>query len=142
MSCVAGGRDFLLWKTFPVHKRVLYVSTEDDSGAMSELLKRQNKAWQLSKEEAERVEFLFSCDCIAEKVEACLVAKPVDLVIIDTFGDICACHTGGELSQHGAFAAVAAADDGTQTALRKERFDQYGLSLRRIFQQFPHAGGL
>ena len=88
-ACVAGGRDFLLWKTFPVHKRVLYVSTEDDSGAMSELLKRQNKAWQLSKEEAERVEFLFSCDCIAEKVEACLVAKPVDLVIIDTFGDIC-----------------------------------------------------
>lgn len=86
---VAGGRDFLLWKTFPVHKRVLYVSTEDDSGAMSELLKRQNKAWQLSKEEAERVEFIFSCDCIAEKVEACLVAKPVDLVIIDTFGDIC-----------------------------------------------------
>lgn len=88
-ACVAGGRDFLLWKTFTVHKRVLYVSTEDDSGAMSELLKRQNKAWQLSKEEAERVEFLFSCDCIAEKVEACLVAKPVDLVIIDTFGDIC-----------------------------------------------------
>lgn len=88
-ACVAGGRDFLLWKTFPVHKRVLYVSTEDDSGAMSELLKRQNKAWQLSKEEAERVEFLFSCDCIAEKVETCLVAKPVDLVIIDTFGDIC-----------------------------------------------------
>lgn len=88
-ACVAGGRDFLLWKTFPIHKRVLYVSTEDDSGAMSELLKRQNKAWQLSKEEAERVEFLFSCDCIAEKVEACLVAKPVDLVIIDTFGDIC-----------------------------------------------------
>lgn len=88
-ACVAGGQDFLLWKTFPVHKRVLYVSTEDDSGAMSELLKRQNKAWQLSKEEAERVEFLFSCDCIAEKVEACLVAKPVDLVIIDTFGDIC-----------------------------------------------------
>lgn len=88
-ACVACGRDFLLWKTFPVHKRVLYVSTEDDSGAMSELLKRQNKAWQLSKEEAERVEFLFSCDCIAEKVEACLVAKPVDLVIIDTFGDIC-----------------------------------------------------
>lgn len=88
-ACVASGRDFLLWKTFPVHKRVLYVSTEDDSGAMSELLKRQNKAWQLSKEEAERVEFLFSCDCIAEKVEACLVAKPVDLVIIDTFGDIC-----------------------------------------------------
>jgi len=88
-ACVAGGRDFLLWKTFPVHKRVLYVSTEDDSSAMSELLKRQNKAWQLSKEEAERVEFLFSCDCIAEKVEACLVAKPVDLVIIDTFGDIC-----------------------------------------------------
>lgn len=88
-ACVACGRDFLLWKTFPVHKRVLYISTEDDSGAMSELLKRQNKAWQLSKEEAERVEFLFSCDCIAEKVEACLVAKPVDLVIIDTFGDIC-----------------------------------------------------
>ena len=88
-ACVACGRDFLLWKTFPVHKRVLYVSTEDDSGAMSELLKRQNKAWRLSKEEAERVEFLFSCDCIAEKVEACLVAKPVDLVIIDTFGDIC-----------------------------------------------------
>lgn len=88
-ACVAGGRDFLLWKTFPVHKSVLYVSTEDDSSAMSELLKRQNKAWQLSKEEAERVEFLFSCDCIAEKVEACLVAKPVDLVIIDTFGDIC-----------------------------------------------------
>ena len=88
-ACVACGRDFLLWKTFPVHKRVLYVSTEDDSSAMSELLKRQNKAWQLSKEEAERVEFLFSCDCIAEKVEACLVAKPVDLVIIDTFGDIC-----------------------------------------------------
>ena len=88
-ACVAGGRNFLLWKTFPVHKRVLYVSTEDDSSAMSELLKRQNKAWQLSKEEAERVDFLFSCDCIAEKVEACLVAKPVDLVIIDTFGDIC-----------------------------------------------------
>lgn len=53
-----------------------------------------------------------------------------------------ACHTGGELSQQSAFAAVAAADDGTQTALRKERFDQYGLPLRRIFQQFPHACGL
>lgn len=88
-ACVAGNRDFLHWKSFPVRKQVLYISTEDDSSAMSELLKRQNKAWQLSREEAERVRFLFSCDCIAEKVEACLTEIPVDLVIIDTFGDIC-----------------------------------------------------
>lgn len=88
-ACVASNRDFLHWKSFPVHKRVLYISTEDDKSAMSELLKRQNKAWQLSREEAERVRFLFSCDCIAEKVEACLTEIPVDLVIIDTFGDIC-----------------------------------------------------
>ena len=88
-ACVAGNRDFLHWKSFPVRKQVLYISTEDDKSAMSELLKRQNKAWQLSREEAERVRFLFSCDCIAEKVEACLTEIPVDLVIIDTFGDIC-----------------------------------------------------
>lgn len=53
-----------------------------------------------------------------------------------------ACHTGGELSQQSAFAAVAAADDCSHAALRKERLYQYGLFLYGVFQQFPHIGDL
>lgn len=88
-ACVASEGEFLFWKPSPVHRRVLYVSTEDEESAMGRLLKRQNKTWQLSDEQAERVEFLFSCDCIPQKVEAVLGERRADLVIVDTFGDIC-----------------------------------------------------
>ncbi len=94
-ASVIRGRDFLLWRTSPIHRRVLYLSTEDESNAMSDLLKKQNETWKLSSEEAERMLFLFSSDNPTAKVEAILSQTPVDMVIVDSFGDICQ----GDLSQ-------------------------------------------
>ena len=46
-ASVVSGKDFLAWKTNPKHRKVLYVSTEDDREAVSFLVQKQNKTWQL-----------------------------------------------------------------------------------------------
>lgn len=94
-AAVASGQPFLEWQTSPLRKRVLYFSTEDSPEALASLCKRQNKGWKLTTQEAERVEFVFSAEEVARSVEEKLTAAPADLVIIDSFADVCT----GDLNQ-------------------------------------------
>lgn len=96
-AAVASGQHFLEWQTAPLRRRVLYFSTEDSPSALAVLCKRQNKGWKLSPQEAERVEFVFSDKDVAASADAKLSLTPCDLVIVDSFADVCK----GDLNQSG-----------------------------------------
>ncbi len=94
-ASVVSGRDFLFWKTRPKHRRVLYLSTEDEACAMRTLLRKQNGGWNLSVQEAERMVFLFADEDFLQRIEAQLVFEGADLVVVDSFADVCR----GDLTQ-------------------------------------------
>lgn len=86
--CIVTGRKFLDWDVKPIHKRALYVSTEDDQMAISSLLKKQNLDYQLKPEELENLVFIFDTDNLLARLEKELQEKPADLIIIDAFADL------------------------------------------------------
>jgi len=86
--CVVGGGDFLGLKTLPVHHRAIYVSSEDESGSLSVLLKKQNSDLKVPLEQMEGLQFVFDTYKLLETLEQAVLAEPCDLIIIDAFADI------------------------------------------------------
>lgn len=86
--CIVTGRKFLEWEVKPIHKRALYVSTEDDQMSISSLLKKQNKDYKLKPEELENLVYIFETDNLLFRLESELKEKPVDLIIVDAFADL------------------------------------------------------
>ena len=86
--CIVTGRKFLDWDVKPIHKRALYVSTEDDQMAISSLLKKQNLDYQLKPEALENLVFIFETDNLLARLEKELKEKPADLIVIDAFADL------------------------------------------------------
>lgn len=85
---IVSGNDFLGWKTNAVRKSVLYLSTEDDSIAISTLLKMQTKELQCSEEALNNLNFYFNVDFFLNHLQEIINEKQPDLIIIDAFGDI------------------------------------------------------
>lgn len=85
---VITGRKFLDWEVKPKHKRVVYVSTEDDQSSISALLKKQNKDYQLNAEEFKNLIFIFTTHDLVNRLDKLLSESPCDLIIIDAFADI------------------------------------------------------
>lgn len=85
---VIKGNKFLDWETKPIHKRAIYVSTEDDQMSISSLLKKQNLDYKLEPEELKDLIFIFETDNLLLRLEHELSQKPADLIIIDTFSDL------------------------------------------------------
>lgn len=85
---VITGRKFLDWEVNPIHRRVIYVSTEDDKSSISALLKKQNKDYGLSPEEFKNLTFIFSTYDIVNRLDKMLSEAPVDLIIIDALTDV------------------------------------------------------
>jgi hypothetical protein len=76
---------------FPVnasHNRTIYVSTEDDSNAISFLLNIQNKAKHYQKSQLEGLRYIFQSENLIENLKGLLNEAPVDLVVIDCFTDL------------------------------------------------------
>ena len=87
--CVAAGRDkFLGIPLHPIHRSVIYVSTEDDALATAYLLYKQNKDLKIPVEELRGLRFIFDATDLLQQLEERLTAQPADLIIIDCFADL------------------------------------------------------
>ena len=94
---VVKGTDFIGWKFKGKHKRVIVVCSEDDEYAISFLLKKQNRRMELSNEELDHMSFIFETAELTKILEDMLQKHPVDLIIIDAFGDV---FTGRDMNQN------------------------------------------
>lgn len=86
-SIVIGEPDFLGFKINAEHKRVIYVSTEDDMYSVAMLLNKQNPT-NLSSEMYERLGYIFDTENLISKLKAILSKHKVDCIIIDAFSDL------------------------------------------------------
>lgn len=85
-----GKKSFIGFELNPVHKRSIYVATEDNEDATRFLLHKQFNG--LAEQAVENLRFIFadtmSQDDIIKNLNEQLTLQPVDLVVIDSFGDI------------------------------------------------------
>ena len=88
IQVVTGSEEFLGWKLNTIHKRAIYVTTEDDDVAISYLLLKANKSIGLSPENFQRLTFIFDTQNLIEKLDSMLSNNKSDLIIIDTFTDL------------------------------------------------------
>ena len=87
-ASVVSGKDFLAWKPNPKCRKVLYVSTEDDREAVSFLVQKQNKTWQLENEQCKNIHFLFHNENILYQIHKNVSNDNYDLVVIDSLADV------------------------------------------------------
>lgn len=92
MNIVAGKEDFLGFGINVVHKRAIYVSSEDDELAINYLINKQNKDMQIESSKLRDLVFVFDTENLLEKLERMMTERPVDIVCIDAFGDL---YSGG-----------------------------------------------
>lgn len=85
---VTGGLPFVDMQCNAIYKKVIVVCTEDDDFAISYLIRKQNKSIGLTDEQLQNVEFLFDTENLLSKLQSKLETNPVDLIIIDAFGDV------------------------------------------------------
>lgn len=92
LSISSGQSDFLGFKTNITHKRVLYISTEDDHISTSAIVKKTKEHNPLFKklkiEDFEGLNFLFDSDNLLKIIKERLEENPLDCIIIDAFTDI------------------------------------------------------
>lgn len=85
-----GHKKFLDFDLSPVHKRSIYVATEDNQEATTFLMSKQFKG--LNEEVVENIRFIFADTMDQEeiliKIDEELKLCPADLVVVDSFGDI------------------------------------------------------
>ncbi|HVX49245.1 MAG TPA: AAA family ATPase, partial [Chitinophagaceae bacterium] len=80
----AKGQPFLNWPNYAQHKKVIFISTEDDATSTSYLLGRQTQ----DTGGMDNIRFFFETTDIPEYLVAQLNAQPADLVIIDAWSDV------------------------------------------------------
>jgi hypothetical protein len=88
---VAKGDDSIFnFSLNPIHKRAIYVSTEDPKDATSYLLYKQLAGLDINPPEDLILMFadLMDQEEIIKRLEVYLKTNPVDLIVIDSFGDI------------------------------------------------------
>ncbi len=88
LNIVAGEEYFLGFKIYPTHKRALYISTEDDSQAISYLLNVQNRGTQYDPDRINGLEYIFETETLMETISEALNANPVDVIVLDCLTDL------------------------------------------------------
>lgn len=88
ISVAIGEKEFLGFKTNYVHRRVLYVATEDDENAISFLLTKVNGVLNRKSEDYKGLEYIFETEDLLINLELKLENQKVDVIIIDAFSDI------------------------------------------------------
>lgn len=94
LSIAGSKEEFLGWKLHARHNKVIYVSTEDDSVAISYLLNK-TIIKEYDKNYLNNIRYVFDSSFLLKKLDAMLKEQPADCIIIDSFGDI----FDGELNQ-------------------------------------------
>jgi RecA-family ATPase len=85
---VTGEEYFLGFRVKPVHKKAIYVSTEDDESAISYLLNRQNTDRKYPHEQCQGLTYIFDTENLLEQLDHHLLASSVDVIVIDAFADL------------------------------------------------------
>ena len=88
MAVASGAKRYLDFDLHPLHRRAIYVSTEDDAAAVSSLMQRQLTELTTPKEAYSSLDFIFETDDLDTTLDQCLEARPADLVVIDAFADL------------------------------------------------------
>lgn len=95
LSLVLDLGEFLGYKLNGKHNKVIYVSTEDDSNAVSYSIRKQIESIKIENELSEddienlkNLEFIFETNELHKKLSDKLKEEPVDLIIIDAFTDV------------------------------------------------------
>jgi KaiC/GvpD/RAD55 family RecA-like ATPase len=85
-----GEQNFIDFKLNPIHNRSIYVATEDNEDATRFLINKQFSG--LEKQAVKNLRFIFADTMNQEEIiknlNEQLTLEPVDLVVIDSFGDI------------------------------------------------------
>ena len=88
LHVVTGEERFLGFPVTPQHHKAIYLSTEDDSQAVSYLLNIQNKSKNYKSEQIEGLKYIFEGENTLQNLESLLAETPVDLVVIDCLTDL------------------------------------------------------
>lgn len=93
ISIVLGNRTFLGYKLKTKHKKVIFVSTEDDSNSISYSIRKQidgiiAKSDSINMENLNNLEFIFDTTELLSVLGNKLKRNPVDLIVIDAFTDV------------------------------------------------------
>ena len=88
ISIVCGDTEFFGCKIHPVHKRVLIISTEDGPPAFSFRILKQMQERRVDNEIRNSIVVKFNYDDLENRIREIVEHTPVDLIIIDAFGDV------------------------------------------------------
>ncbi|MDP3003226.1 MAG: AAA family ATPase [Bacteroidales bacterium] len=88
LAIVRGDNEFLGCKLNSKHKRVLIISTEDGCIPFSFRTNRQIIQSPIGVEKRKNFKVIFSYDNLENRIKNHLEKTPVDLVVIDAFGDV------------------------------------------------------
>lgn len=85
---VASSDTFIGFPIEAIHKKSLYVSTEDEENSIACILNQGQEFRKMKKELYKNVRFIFDTHNLLETLDFCLTEEPVDLVVIDAFTDL------------------------------------------------------
>lgn len=88
ISVTLGDTHFLGFRLKAEHRKVVYVSTEDDEYAISFLLNKANTDRHQPPDRYDGLSFIFETENLLQRLRSQLSQHPVDLVIIDCFSDL------------------------------------------------------
>ncbi|MFD2961012.1 MULTISPECIES: AAA family ATPase [Olivibacter] len=90
INLCAGRDEYIGFKFNPIHRKAIVVCSEDDDLAISYVLNRQTKNFTPDEKKNlnDSLQFIFDSEELIENIEAILKRQPVDLIVIDTLGDL------------------------------------------------------
>mgnify|MGYP006287962869 CR=1 FL=1 len=88
IAIVSGANSFLGFSLHPRYNSGIYISSEDDSTAISFLLNKQNRHFEVENSVLRNLHFVFDTEDLPNRLEGYLKQKKMDFVILDCFGDL------------------------------------------------------
>ena len=88
MAIAEGRGDFAGFRLKPLHRRAIYISTEDDAQSVAALMKRQISELGTTVADYEGLDFIFDSSDLLATLDAALTERPADIVIVDAFADL------------------------------------------------------
>ena len=88
LAIVMEDKQFLGFDINATHNKALYISTEDDEDAVGHLLCTKMKHLVKDETKLENLHYFFESDNVLVKIEKFVKDCPVDLVVVDAFGDL------------------------------------------------------
>lgn len=95
VAVVLGDERYAGFRLNARHKRAIYVSTEDSDFDVAKWLNTENATRGIPPERFSGLDYIFDTTNLVKTLDQMITANPVDLVLIDTFGDL----YGGNLNQ-------------------------------------------